>query len=74
MWLHNNVWVASKQSNGQVSVLNPQYQVSGDATLRISNVQTKDNGDIDCQVFFTSGVPPVIKDTAKLVVVGKFFN
>ena len=74
MWLHNNVWVASKQSNGQVSVLNSQYQVSGDATLRISNVQTKDNGDFDCQVSFTSGVPPVIQDTAKLVVVGKFLN
>ncbi|CAH3167452.1 unnamed protein product [Pocillopora meandrina] len=69
MWLHNNVWVASKQSNGQVSVLNSQYQVSGDATLRISNVQTKDNGDFDCQVIFTSGVPPVIQDTAELVVV-----
>ena len=74
MWFHNNVFVASKLSSGQVSVLNSQYQVSGDATLRISNVQTKDNGDIDCQVFFTSGVPPVIKDTAKLVIVGKFFN
>ena len=74
MWLHNNVWVASKQSNGQVSVLNSQYQVSGDATLRISNVQTKDNGYFDCQVSFTSGVPPVIQDTAKLVVVGKFLN
>ena len=74
MWFHNNVWVATKPSSGQVSVLNSQYQVSGDATLRISNVQTKDDGDFDCQVFFTSGVPPVIKDTAKLVVVGKFFN
>ena len=74
MWFHNNVWVATKPSSGQVFVLNSQYQVSGDATLRISNVQTKDNGDIDCQVFFTPGVPPVIKDTAKLVVVGKFFN
>ena len=74
LWFHNNVWVATKPSSGQVSVLNSQYQVSGDATLRISNVQTKDNGDFDCHVFFTSGVPPVIMDTAKLVVVGKFFN
>ena len=74
LWFHNNNWVATKPSSGQAIVLNSQYQVSGDATLRISNVQTKDNGDIDCQVFFTSGVPPVIKDTAKLVVVGKFFN
>ena len=73
-WSHNNNWVATKPSSGQATVLNSQYQVSGDATLRISNVQTKDNGGIDCQVFFTSGVPPVIKDTAKLVVVGKFFN
>ncbi|XP_066025272.1 neural cell adhesion molecule 1-like [Pocillopora verrucosa] len=69
MWFHNNVWVATKPSSGQVSVLNSQYQVSGDATLRISNVQTKDNGDFDCQVVFTSGVPPVIQDRAKLVVV-----
>ena len=74
MWFHNNVWVATKPSSGQVSVLNSQYQVSGDATLRISNVQTKDNGDFDCQVVFTSGVPPVIQDRAKLVVVGKFLN
>ena len=74
IWYYNNNWVATKPSSGQAIVLNSQYQVSGDATLRISNVQTKDNGDIDCQVFFTSGVPPVIKDTAKLVVVGKFLN
>ena len=74
IWHHNNNWVATKPSSGPATVLNSQYQVSGDATLRISNVQTKDNGDIDCQVFFTSGVPPVIKDTAKLVVVGKFLN
>ena len=73
-WFHNNNWVATKPSSGQTTVLNSQYQVSGDATLRISNVQTKDNGDFDCHVYFTSGVPPVIKDTAKLVVVGKFFN
>ena len=74
LWFHNNVWVATKPSSGPATVLNSQYQVSGDATLRISNVQTKDNGDIDCQVFFTPGVPPVIKDTAEVVVVGKFFN
>ena len=74
MWFHNNVVVASKLSSGQVSVISSRYQVSGDATLRISNIQEKDNGDFDCQVFFTSGVPPVIKDTAKLVIVGKFFN
>ena len=74
MWFHNNVWVATKPSSGQVSVLNSQYQVSGDATLRILNVQTKDNGDFDCHVFFTPGVPPVIKDTAQLVVVGEFLN
>ena len=74
LWFHNNVWVATKPSSGQVSVLNSQYQVSGDATLRISNVQTKDNGDFDCSVFFTPGVPPVIKDTAQLVVVGEFLN
>ena len=74
MWFHNNVWVATKTSSGQVSVLSSQYQVSGDATLRISNVQTKDNGDFDCNVFFTPGVPPVIKDTAQLVVVGEFLN
>ena len=74
LWFHNNVWVATKPSSGPVSVLNSQYQVSGDATLRISNVQTKDNGDFDCNVFFTPGVPPVIKDTAQLVVVGEFLN
>ena len=74
IWLHNNVFVASKLSSGQVSVISSRYQVSGDATLRISNIQAKDDGDFDCQVFFTSGVPPVIKDTAKLVIVGKFFN
>ena len=74
VWFHNNVVVASKLSSGQVSVISSRYQVSGDATLRISNIQEKDNGDFDCQVFFTSGVPPVIKDTAKLVIVGKFFN
>ena len=74
MWLHNNVFVASKLSSGQVSVISSRYQVSGDATLRISNIQAKDNGDFDCQVIFTSGVPPVIQDTAKLVIVGKFFN
>nr|XP_058946995.1 fibroblast growth factor receptor-like [Pocillopora verrucosa] len=69
MWFYNNVWVATKPSRGSATVLNSQYQVSGDATLRISNVQTKDNGDFDCQVVFTSGVPPVIQDRAKLVVV-----
>ena len=73
LWFHNNVFVASKLSSGQVSVISSRYQVSGDATLRISTIQAKDDGDFDCQVFFTSGVPPVIKDTAKLVVVGKFF-
>ena len=74
LWFRNSVWVATKPSSGPATVLNSQYQVSGDATLGISNVQTKDDGDFDCQVFFTSGVPLVIKDTAKLVVVGKFFN
>ena len=74
LWFHNNVFVASKLSSGQVSVISSRYQVSGDATLRISTIQAKDDGDFDCQVFFTSGVPPVIKNTAKLVVVGKFFN
>ena len=74
LWFYNNVWVATKPSIGLATVLNSQYQVSGDATLRISNIQAKDDGDFDCQVFFTSGVPPVIKNTAKLVVVGKFFN
>ena len=74
MRFYNNVWVATKPSRGSATVLNSQYQVSGDATLRISNVQTKDNGDFDCQVVFTSGVPPVIQDRAKLVVVGKFLN
>ena len=74
LWFHNNDFVASKLSSGQVSVISSRYQVSGDATLRISNIQAKDDGDFDCQVFFTSGVPPVIKDTAKLVVVGKFLN
>ena len=74
MWFYNNVWVATKPSRGSATVLNSQYQVSGDATLRISNVQTKDNGDFDCQVVFTSGVPPVIQDRAKLIVVGKFLN
>ena len=74
LWFHNNVFVASKLSSGQVSVISSRYQVSGDATLRISTIQAKDDGDFDCQVFFTSGVPPVIKDTAKLVVVGKFLN
>ena len=56
------------------SIHSIRYQVSGDATLRKSNVQTKDNDDFDCQVVFTSGVPPVIQDRAKLVVVGKFLN
>ena len=42
--------------------------------MQHSNVQTKDNGDFDCQVVFTFGVPPVIQDRAKLVVVGKFLN
>ena len=74
LWFHNNTWVATKPSIGPATVLNSQYQVLGDATLRISNVQAKDNGDFDCQVVFTSGVPPVIKDTATLVVVGKFLN
>ena len=74
MWFHNNVWVATKPSSGQATVFSAQYQVSGDATLRVSNVQTKDNGNFDCQVFFATGRPPVIKDTATLVVVGKFLN
>ena len=73
LWFHNNTWVATKPSIGPATVLNSQYQVLGDATLRISNVQAKDNGDFDIQVYFT-GVPPVIKDTATLVVVGKFLN
>ena len=74
LWFHNNNWVATKPSNGQPLVLSARYQVSEAATLRISNVQTQDNGDFDCQVYFTNGVPPVIKDTAQLVVVGKFLN
>ena len=73
LWFHNNTWVATKPSSGPATVLNSQYRVLGDATLRISNVQAKDNGDFDIQVYFT-GVPPVIKDTATLVVVGKFLN
>ena len=73
LWFHNNNWVATKPSSGPATVLNSQYRVLGDATLRISNVQAKDNGDFDIQVYFT-GVPPVIKDTATLVVVGKFLN
>ena len=74
LWFHNNNWVATKPSNGQPSFLSARYQVSEAATLRISNVQTQDNGDFDCQVYFTNSVPPVIKDTAQLVVVGKFLN
>ena len=73
LWFHNNNWVATKPSSGPATVLNSQYRLLGDATLRISNVQAKDNGDFDIQVYFT-GVPPVIKDTATLVVVGKFLN
>ena len=73
LWFHNNTWVATKPSSGPATVLNSQYRVLGDATLRISNVQAKDNGDFDIQVYFT-GIPPVIKDTATLVVVGKFLN
>ena len=73
LWFHNNIWVATKPSSGPATVLNSQYRLLGDATLRISNVQAKDNGDFDIQVYFT-GVPPVIKDTATLVVVGKFLN
>ncbi|XP_066025226.1 hemicentin-2-like isoform X2 [Pocillopora verrucosa] len=69
LWFHNDTWVATKPSIGPATVLNSQYQVLGDATLRISNVQAKDNGDFDCQVFFTNSLPPVIKDTATLVVV-----
>ena len=74
LWFHNNNWVATKPSSGPATVLNSQYRVLGDATLRISNVQAKDNGDFDIQVYFTNSVPPVIKDTATLVVVGKFLN
>ena len=74
LWFHNNTWVATKPSIGPATVLNSQYQVLGDATLRISNVQAKDNGDFEIQVYFTNSVPPVIKDTATLVVVGKFLN
>ena len=74
LWFHNDTWVATKPSIGPATVFNSQYQVLGDATLRISNVQAKDNGDFDCQVFFTNSLPPVIKDTATLVVVGKFLN
>ena len=74
LWFHNNNWVATKPSSGPATVLNSQYRVLGDATLRISNVQAKDNGDFDIQVYFTNRVPPVIKDTARLVVVGKFLN
>ena len=74
LWFHNNTWVAAKHPGGPATVLNSQYRVLGDATLRISNVQAKDNGDFDCQVFFTNSFPPVIKDTATLVVVGKFLN
>ena len=74
LWFHNNAWVATKPSSGPATVLNSQYRVLGDATLRISNVQAKDNGNFDIQVYFTNSVPPVIKDTATLVVVGKFLN
>ena len=74
LWFHNNAWVATKPSSGPATVLNSQYRLLGDATLRISNVQAKDNGDFDIQVYFTNSVPPVIKDTATLVVVGKFLN
>ena len=74
LWFHNNNWVATKPSSGPATVLNSQYRVLGDATLRISNVQAKYNGDFDIQVYFTNSVPPVIKDTATLVVVGKFLN
>ena len=74
LWFHNNNWVATKPSSGPATVLNSQYRLLGDATLRISNVQAKDNGDFDIQVYFTNSVPPVIKDTATLVVVGKFLN
>ena len=74
LWFHNNNWVATKPSNGQPLVLSARYQVSEAATLRISNVQTQDNGAFDCQVYFTNSVPPVIKHTAQLVVVGKFLN
>ena len=74
LWFHNNNWVATKPSSGPATVLNSQYRLLGDATLRISNVQAKDNGDFHIQVYFTNSVPPVIKDTATLVVVGKFLN
>ena len=74
LWFHNNNWVATKPSSGPATVLNSQYRLLGDATLRISNVQAKDNGDFDIQVYFTNSIPPVIKDTATLVVVGKFLN
>lgn len=68
-WFHNNSWIGSKQPSGQTSVLNARHQVSGPATLTISNVQTKDYGEYECQVTFSSGVPPFITATAELIVV-----
>ncbi|XP_022777509.1 neural cell adhesion molecule 1-A-like, partial [Stylophora pistillata] len=68
-WFYNNNWIASREPSGKTSVPNARYQVSGPATLTISNVQEKDKGEYECQVNLSSGVPPVIKATAELIVV-----
>ncbi len=74
-WSFNtNQRIATKNSSG-VSIA-PAYtnrvEVSGSATIKLTNIQAKDSGNYDCRVTFTT-VDWIINQ-AELIVVGKFHH
>ncbi|XP_078379844.1 hemicentin-1-like [Oculina patagonica] len=63
--------IATKFPTG-APVIEPEYQgrveVSGDATIKLLNIQEKDSGKYECRVSFTTS-PRRILDEAELIVV-----
>ncbi|KAL9964639.1 hypothetical protein ACROYT_G028311 [Oculina patagonica] len=72
-WSFNVVQlIATKLSSG-APVIEAEYQgrveVSGDATIKLLNIQEKDSGKYECRVLFTTSPRRIINETELIVVV-----
>ncbi|XP_078379822.1 hemicentin-2-like isoform X2 [Oculina patagonica] len=71
-WSFNTLQLIAAKLPSGAPVIEPAYQgrvqVSGDATIKLLNIQEKDSGKYECRVSFTTS-PRRIIDEAELVVV-----
>lgn len=77
-WSFNAIeLIATKFSNGAIEIetaYQNRVEVSGDATIKLLNIQEKDSGKYECRVSFNISNPRPIIDEAQLVVVCKLLH